>query len=239
MNAAAVKKALAGFASNEKAEKSAWFFKTGKGEYGEGDTFIGVTVPEQRSIAKQYSKLPFTEIKKLLTSKTHEHRFTALLILVEQYKKGDKKEKKSIVSFYLTHTDSINNWDLVDCSAPYIVGAFYVEYGGEEKLLHLAKSKNMWERRISIVATWAFIRMGSLSLVEKIAPIHLSDKEDLLHKATGWMLREMGKKDVKKLRNFLKNYSSNMPRTMLRYAIEKFPETERKKWLQKDKKWQK
>ena len=225
--------ALLEYASPERKMSNEWFFKTGKGEYGEGDKFIGVRVPHIRTVAKQYLDTPYTEIKKLLQSAIHEHRLAGLLILVERYKKATREEQKKIVAFYYDNIDRVNNWDLVDLSASQIVGDYVKKYGGVKKLLSLVHSKNMWKRRVSIVGSGAFIRDGNfehtLSLSEKL----LKDKEDLMHKATGWMLREVGKRDRKKLVTFLEKHSKNMPRTMLRYAIEHFPANERKKWLKK------
>jgi len=233
MKATEVQRALRGYASKERARINAWFFKTGKGEYGEGDEFIGVTVPQARKVATLFSNLSFSELEKLLSSKKHEHRLTALLILVHCYAKAEVKKQKEILRFYLDHLDHINNWDLVDLSAPKILGVHYCLYGGEEKLIHLAKQKNIWKKRIGIVATYAFIREGRFELTLQISKLLLSDQEDLLHKAVGWMLREVGKKDNRVLKLFLAEYYEEMPRTTLRYAIERFPEIERKKWLKR------
>src|SRR3989339_1344860 len=229
MSVTKVKKALQQYASPERAKSNAWFFKTGKGQYGEGDEFIGVTVPHVRKVATLFSNLSYSELEKLLSSKKHEHRLTALLILVHRYTKAEAREQKEIVRFYLSHLDCINNWDLVDLSAPKILGAHYYKYGGEEKLTHLAKQNNLWKKRIGIVATYAFIREGRYELTLQISKMLLSDQEDLLHKAVGWMLREVGKKDSRVLKVFLAEHYSEIPRTTLRYAIERFPEIERKK----------
>lgn len=233
MTANNVKKELQKIATRERATTSAWFFKTGKGAYGEGDEFIGVTVPEQRKIAQKFVSLSFTELKKLLDSKKHEHRLTALLILTLRFKKSEKKEQKDIVTFYLNNLSRINNWDLVDLSSHHILGAYYFHFGGEKKLYTLARSKTMWERRIGIVATYAFIREGVYTPTLDIATVLLEDTEDLMHKAVGWMLREVGKRDKNVLLSFLQLHSADMPRTMLRYAIERFPEKERQVWLKK------
>ena len=193
-----VTSALRRIASPERALVSKRFFKTGKGEYGEGDVFIGVTVPEQREIALRFRALPLTEIKKLLRSKIHEERLTALIILVGQFERGSKKERTHIVKFYLSSTSRINNWDLVDSSARDIVGAYFSDKS--KKILYkLARSKNIWERRIAVVATHYFIGEGKHNDTFVIAKMLLSDTEDLIHKATGWMLREAGKKDRKQL----------------------------------------
>jgi 3-methyladenine DNA glycosylase AlkD len=234
LTAQKVKNELKQFSSPKRKKSNEWFFKTGKGEYGEGDKFIGVRVPHIRTVAKQYIDLSFSEIKKLLHSAIHEHRLAGLLILVLRYKKSNIKEQKRIVDFYYENIERVNNWDLVDLSASQIVGDYVKKNGGVNKLLDLVRSKNMWKRRVSIVGSGAFIRDGvyehTLSLSEKL----LKDKEDLMHKATGWMLREVGKKDRNVLKKFLTIHSKNMPRTMLRYAIEHFPEIERKKWLKRE-----
>lgn len=234
MNAVQVKKALQAYASPERAKSNAWFFKTGKGQYGEGDEFIGVTVPNTRKVAKQFVDLAFSELEILLASKKHEHRLAALLILVQRFTRANEKEQKEIVRFYLAHVAQVNNWDLVDLSASQILGTHFCLYGGEEKLIKFAQSKNLWRRRVSIVATCAFIRAGKYDQTLRIANMLLHDTEDLLHKAVGWMLREVGKKDVSVLQQFLTEHTHEMPRTMLRYAIERFPEEERKIWLKRD-----
>ncbi|MEK7653580.1 MAG: DNA alkylation repair protein [Patescibacteria group bacterium] len=205
------------------------FFKTGKGEYGEGDKFLGVIVPEQRKIAKKYSESSINDLQKLLDSEIHEYRLTALLILVDIYPQSPKK----IVNFYLKNTKNINNWDLVDLSAPNIVGDYFLDKD-RKMLRQLAKSKNLWERRIAMVATYAFIKRSQFADTIKIAGMLLGDSHDLIHKAVGWMLREVGKRDKKILLNFLDKNAARMPRTMLRYAIEKLPEKKRKKYLKKE-----
>ena len=220
--------------SAKKAKASAWFFKTKKGEYGYGDVFYGVTVPEEWRVARKYCDVPLAELQKLFNHKVHECRLTALFILVDQYKRAGNLEKKKIVSFYLKNTKRINNWDLVDSSAPYILGDYLINHslaGGKKILYKLAKSKNMWERRIAIIASGAFIQISEFTHVLAISEILLNDKEDLLHKACGWMLREVGKKDIRVLEKFLSQNTSIMPRTMLRYAIEKFPEQKRRRYM--------
>jgi 3-methyladenine DNA glycosylase AlkD len=218
--------------NKEKAEFLPRFFKCGKGEYGEGDIFLGVVVPAQRIIAKKYSALSLVEIKKLLGSLFHEARLTALLILVEQFAKADAKQKKIIHNFYLKNTKKINNWDLVDLSAPKIVSAYLLENKAERKILYkLAKSKNLWERRIAIIGTYAFIRAMQFENTFKISEILLKDKHDLIHKAVGWMLREVGNRDLSAEEKFLQKHYKMMPRAMLRYAIEKFPEQKRLSYL--------
>ncbi len=217
--------------SKTKAKNSARFFKTGKGEYGEGDIFLGVTVPEQRVIVKKFSTLPRTEIAKLLASKHHECRLTALMILSWQYKEGEVIERQKIVKFYLAHTKYINNWDLVDASAGYILGTHLLAHN-HDVLYKLVRSKNMWERRIAIVSTHALIRAGDFSDTINLAGLLMCDKEDLMHKAVGWMLREVGKQSRPTLVQFLKEYAPCMPRTALRYAIEHFSDTERKRFME-------
>ncbi len=206
------------------------FFKTENGQYGEGDVFLGIKVPIQRRICSKY-KLELNEIQELLNSRIHEHRLCGLFALVSRYKRADEKFKRKIFKFYLKNAKKINNWDLVDLSAPSIVGDYLLNK--DKKILYkLAKSKNLWEKRIAIVSTSQFIRKGKyLNEVLKISKILLKDEHDLIHKAVGWMLRELGKRDVKKLELFIqKNYKS-MPRTTLRYAIERFPENKRKNYL--------
>lgn len=207
------------------------FFKIGKGEYGEGDIFYGIKVPVQKSIAKLFKDLSLNDLKELINSKIHEERLIAAFIFVDQYKRGDDKKKKVIYDFYLKHRKGINNWDLVDLSAPKIVGAYLID---KEKnpLYKFAKSKDLWEKRISIISTQAFIREHYFEDTLKIAEILLNDKHDLIHKAVGWMLREVGNRDQKTEEEFLRKRYKTMPRTMLRYAIEKFPEKERKSYLE-------
>ncbi len=230
-----VKKSLAKLASNPKAQSSARFFKTGPGQYGEGDLFIGVTVPEQRVIAREFKDLSLVEISELLASPIHEHRLTGLMILVEQFKAASEAGKKKLVIYYLSKSAAVNNWDLVDLTAANIVGA-WVSISKEFELLDkLAASKNMWQRRIAIVATWALIREKKLEQTFRLAEKFLTESHDLMHKATGWMLREAGKRDEKALRKFLDRHVTKMPRTMLRYAIEKFAASDRAGYLAKKK----
>jgi len=227
---AQLRKDLARFASPAKAKIIAKFFKTGKGEYGEGDVFLGVNVPEIRAVAKKYLHLQLDDIKLLLQSKIHEHRLTGLLLLIEQFRKANEAGKKKLVDFYLKSTNYVNNWDLVDLSAHQLLGEWL--HDKPKSLLHrLAKSKNLWERRISIVATYAFIRRKQFEHTLAIAEKLLQDSHDLMHKATGWMLREVGKREQAVLERFLNRHAHRMPRTMLRYAIERFPEKRRKQYL--------
>lgn len=206
------------------------FFKTKKGEYGEGDIFIGITMPKQREIAKKHVKTDLKTIQKLLNSKIHEHRMTALLILTYKFEKSNSVEKKEIFDLYIKNYFNINNWDLVDVSAHKIIGKYLLNKN-RKSLFEFANSNNLWKKRISIVATFTFIKNNDYSDTLKISKILLKDKHDLIHKATGWMLREVGKKDQVVEENFLKKHYKIMPRTMLRYAIEKFEETKRKKYL--------
>jgi 3-methyladenine DNA glycosylase AlkD len=207
------------------------FFKTGKGEYGEGDIFLGLTVPEQRTIAKNYQNLPLADLIKLLHSKIHEERFTALVLMVNLYQKGDSTLKKQIYDAYLANSKWINNWDLVDTSTPQIVGDYLYNSGDVRALNKLAKSNLLWDRRIAILATFTFIRNNNFKPTLKIAKTLLRDNHDLIHKAIGWMLREVGKKDLKVLKDFLDDHAHEMPRTALRYAIEKLPRGERDGYL--------
>jgi 3-methyladenine DNA glycosylase AlkD len=223
-----LKKELRMEASPNKAKISQRFFKTGPGEYGEGDVFLGITVPDTRKVVKGYSNLKLKEVVRLLHSKIHEERLTALLIMVNKFQAEKNKEK--IYNLYLKNTKYINSWDLVDLSAPKIIGA-YLLCKPKLILYKLAESKNIWERRISIISTFCFIKNNKFKETLKIAKILLNDEQDLIHKAVGWMLREVGKRDLKTEEEFLKKYYKRMPRTMLRYAIEKFPEKKRKKYL--------
>ncbi len=206
------------------------FYKTGKGEYAEHDQFIGVNVPTLRKFAKAFSHLTRQEIAHLMTSSINEERLLALFLLIDQYRKADTPTKEEIYAFYMNHLKHVNNWNLVDASAHLIVGA-HLQTSNRDILSTLARSPTLWERRIAIVATWYFIRYGDLVWTFKIAEILLKDKEDLIHKAVGWMLRESGKKDVEALISFLNQHVPHMPRTMLRYAIEKFPTHQRKVYL--------
>ncbi len=230
MKAADVQNDLKSVADSDKAAILQRFFKTGPGHYGEGDIFIGVLVPQLRQIAKKFSQLPLEEIRSLLYSHIHEERLIALLILVwrYRYRASSNKEKEEIMKFYLDHIKQVNNWDLVDLSAPNIVGVHLLVDNKDRTLLYrLARSANVWERRIAIVATLHFIRKGEFSDTLKIAAILLHDKHDLIHKAVGWMLREVGKRDVAAEEAFLDKHCNVMPRTMLRYAIERLPESKR------------
>jgi 3-methyladenine DNA glycosylase AlkD len=214
----------------EMAAHSQRFFKTGKGEYAEGDKFLGIRVPELRRFAKEYKEISIKDVLELLRSRLHEVRLLALFILVAKYSVKNNPDKEIIYNSYLWHTAFINNWDLVDCSAEHIVGAHIIN-GDKSPIYRLADSKSLWERRIGIISTFHFIKRNHFSDTLAIAEILLKDNEDLIHKATGWMLREIGKRDLKIEESFLKKFYRRMPRTMLRYAIEKFPETERIAYL--------
>ena len=230
MKAQAIRKRLKTLGSREIATSSQRFFKTGPGEYGEGDIFIGVRVPVLRKLIKDYLDLPIEEIKLLLQSAIHEERLFALLLLVRISSKADEAEKKSIYELYLKSTAYINNWDLVDTSAEHIVGR-YLKDKNRTPLYRLAKSTDLWERRIAIMATFHFIKHHDFADTLQIAKILLSDRHDLIHKAVGWMLREIGNRDLSAEENFLQKHYEKMPRTMLRYAIEKFPEAKRQRYL--------
>jgi len=217
--------------SNPKiAEHSLRFFKTGPGEYGEGDIFLGIRAPVMRKVARKFKELPFEQVLKLLKSQFHEERLLALFMLVAGFKKGDEEQQKKIYEAYLSHTDFINNWDLVDSSAHQIVGGYLFERD-RKPLYKLAKSKSLWERRISIIATYHFIKRDDFEDTIKLSDILLADKEDLMHKAVGWMLREIGNRALEVEEKFLRKHYKKMPRTMLRYAIEKFEEKKRKSYL--------
>ena len=227
---------LKSLASVGKAAELQRFFKTGPGDYAEGDIFIGVVVPQTRKIAAHYKEIPLAEIAKLTNSDIHEVRLCGLIILTNQFKKSkDLDEQKKLFNFYLRElkAGNINNWDLVDVTAPTL-GEYLLHVEDPMLILNrLAKSKSLWERRVSVVSTFAFLRTGDLVPTYEMAEAHLQDKHDLMHKAVGWLLREMGKRDPGLLRSFLQEYCTEMPRTALRYSIEKFSESERRKWLQK------
>jgi len=208
------------------------FFKTGPGEYGEGDIFLGIKVPLTRSLAREGRDLPFLDLETLLESPLHEERLLALLILVHQFQKGGEDRQREIFLFYLNHTDRINNWDLVDLSAPHILGAYL--YDHDKRIpRRLIRSKDLWERRLAVLASLYFIRRGVFMETLRIAEMLLGDPEDLIHKAVGWMLREVGKRDPETAEGFLRSHYHKMPRTMLRYAIEQFPEEKRLGYLKR------
>lgn len=219
--------------SKEAAEKSLRYFKTGEGQYGHGDLFLGVRNPDIRKLAKKYHGISLRETNQLIRSKYHEERMLGLIIQVEKFAKTkDESEREKIYQNYIKQFKYINNWDLVDCSCTYIIGKHLMDKD-RTILYSWAKSQDLWTRRIAIVSTWWPIRKGDLADVFNISELLLDDKEDLIHKAVGWMLREAGKKDQKKLEAFLTKHYSRMPRTALRYAIEKFPETKRLQYLKR------
>ena len=233
MKAADVRKELKSMADPGKAAILQRFFKTGPSQYGEGDIFIGVMVPQSRLVAKKFNQLPLGEVRTLLYSRVHEERLVALLILVWRYSSASSsREKEEIVKFYIDHIKQVNNWDLVDLSATNILGAHLVDRDNRRRLLYrLAGSENVWERRIAIVATHYFIRNGDFSDTLKIAEMLLQDRHDLIHKAVGWMLREVSKRDAAAEEEFLEKHCSVMPRTMLRYAIERLSKRRRRRYM--------
>jgi 3-methyladenine DNA glycosylase AlkD len=221
---------LAAAADPKRAHVSAWFFKTRPGQYGEGDVFLGIRVPVLRAISIRYRDLKLSSLKRLLYSEIHEHRLAALEILVDRYERGTEIDRQEIYDFYLLHAKRVNNWDLVDASAPYIVGA-HLRTRSRTILRELAISKDLWERRVAIVATFGLIRIGETKDTFQIAEMLLSDNHDLIHKAVGWALREAGKKSPSQLLRFLEKHYSELPRTALRYAIERYPPEQRKLML--------
>ena len=230
MKAEDVRKRLKKLGTRERADVSQRFFKTGPGQYGEGDVFLGVRVPELRRLAKEFKDLASREIQGLLRSEVHEERLVALLILVRNYPKADQQAQKRIYGLYMGHLRFVNNWDIVDVSAEHVVGAFLRDKD-KSPLYRLARSKDLWERRVSVLATFHYIKRNEFSETLKIAKMLLSDEEDLIHKAVGWMLREVGKRVPADEEKFLKAHYGRMPRTMLRYAIERFPEPKRQRYL--------
>lgn len=225
-----VQQRLRALADPARAAGSLRYFKTGPGEYGEGDRFIGIAVPELRRLSREFSQLPLPELQRLLESPWHEERALALLIMVRQYQRSDAAARRSIYEMYLQNTPRINNWDLVDCSAEHIVGAHVLDRG-RSALRRLAKSGSLWERRIAVLATFHYIKRGEFDETLRLARILISDREDLIHKAVGWMLREVGERNRAVGEHFLREHAAVMPRTMLRYAIEKFPIALRKRYM--------
>ena len=212
------------------ARNLSWFFKTAPGEYGAGDRFIGIRVPVLRRLARKFRALPLPAAAKLLQSPIHEERLLALLILTDAYERAGESGRAAIYRLYLKNLARVNNWDLVDCSAPRIVGR-HLEKRPRKILFRLARSKILWRRRVAVLAAFYFIRQGDFADAFRLAELLLDDEQDLIHKAVGWMLREIGKRDLAALKKFLRKHAARMPRTMLRYAIEKFSEHERKRYL--------
>jgi len=227
-------------ANPEKAIHAQRFFKTGPGEYGEGDLFLGLSNPQVRAIVKAFKKeLHLTDLATLINNKYHEIRLTGLLLLVELFKQAEKNsaQQKKIVDYYLAHSDVVNNWDLVDLTAHKILGAYLFKYEAQkipQILIKLAKSSQLWERRIAVISTFAYIRQGVFEPTIKLATMLLNDQEDLMHKAVGWTLREVGKHDQAVLENFLHQHKNEMPRTMLRYSIERLSPEKRQFYLSKN-----
>jgi 3-methyladenine DNA glycosylase AlkD len=223
-----IRKAVRDLADPRRAAVLQGFFKTGRGEYGEGDRFAGLTVPQVRTLVRRFHPTEFRVISSLLRSPVHEDRLLALLLLVERYRRGTPADRDRAFGLYVRNFRWINNWDLVDASAPYIAGSHTVV---RKQLLRWARSSHLWTRRIAILSTFARLRAGRFGDTLAVAAVLLADKEDLLHKATGWMLREVGKRDLPSLETFLRRHHRKMPRTMLRYAIERLPKARRKAWL--------
>ena len=235
MSAREIESHLKAHGSRTKAAQLQKYFQTAPGQYGDGDIFIGITVPQVRAVANKYKDLPLTELKKLLASELHEVRLCAVVILTTQFKKSkSEQEQRAIYQLFVgaIKEGSVNNWDLVDSGGPTIGGYLINTPDPIESLRKFAKSKSLWVRRSAVIFTFSFIRIGEMKPTLEICELLLSDSHDLIHKATGWALREMGKRDVRALRGFLTEHSKVMPRTMLRYAIERLPESERKRWLQ-------
>jgi 3-methyladenine DNA glycosylase AlkD len=230
MTAREIQNKLRKLADKEKAKILQGFFKTGPGQYGEGDVFLGITVPVLRSVAKECGATSLPDVLQLLRSAVHEERLLALLLLIQAYTDARDSLKKKIYTLYLKNTRHINNWDLVDLSAPNIVGC-YLGDKSKKPLYTLANSRNLWKKRIAILATFYFIKQDDFTNSLQIAEILLNDDHDLIHKAVGWMLREIGKRDLQVEEKFLRKHYKKMPRTMLRYAIERFPEAKRKSYL--------
>lgn len=225
---------LQNLADEKKAKHLSQFFKTGKGQYAEGDIFLGINVPIIKGIVKKYYKdITSEEIIEMLQSQWHDYRFAALQTLVMQYEKASDKKQKELVDLYLNNIDGINNWDLVDCSAHMIIGACAWQTQDISKIEKLSDSQKLWQERIAVVASWYFIKQGKYDLTLNLAKKFINHKHDLMHKAVGWMLREVGKQDKKVLTDFLDAYATHLPRTTLRYAIERFSKEEKEKYMQK------
>ena len=230
-----IKQEIKSLANPEKAKIYLRFFKTGKGHYGEGDQFLGLTMPQQRIIATKYINTPLKELQELISSPIHEYRMTALIILAYKYKKADEDTKKEIYDFYIKNYNCINNWDLVDVTAPNIIGEYLLDRKSRRRILYeFATSDHLWKKRIAIISTFTFIKNEDFQDTINISEILLEDKHDLIHKAVGWMLREMGKRNEKVLLKFLNKHHKVMPRTMLRYSLEKLSEEKRKYYMKRD-----
>lgn len=225
-----VRRRLNALADPKRADGMCWYFKTGPGEYGAGDKFLGISVPKLRQASRVFAGCSREVLQGMLGSEWHEERLLALFVLVRQYVRGSERERDAIFQLYLANTARINNWDLVDASAPYIVGP-HVSPDAPAVLVRLARSASIWERRIAILATFDWVKRGRFEPALRIAELLLEDKHDLIHKAVGWMLREVGKRDQAVEEQFLKKHYRRMPRTMLRYAIERFPEGLRRQYL--------
>lgn len=225
-----IRKHLREAADRNKARDLQRFFKTGPGEYGEGDLFMGIRVPVLRKLSREFQHLSLKKTTRLLHSKYHEERLLALLIMVKKFSRADEPLREKIYVLYLANTSYINNWDLVDVTAEHIVGA-YLMHRKKQPLFELAVSTSLWERRIAVMSTFHYIKNNEFGVTLEIAELLLNDKEDLIHKAIGWMLREIGKRDMEVEEAFLKKHYRSMPRTMLRYSIEKFPEPKRQAYL--------
>lgn len=237
MSATKIKKDLRQYATTDRKKTNEWFFKTGKGEYGEHDKFLGISNPNVRRVAKKYCDENIIQLQQLVESQYNEERLCSLIILVERFrrKKTSEQEKKEIYNFYVKNLYYVNNWNLVDLSAPHILGEYVVGHKLQQKILNtLADSDIQWNRRVSILATWAFIKRNDFIYTLKYAKQFLSDEEDLMHKAVGWMLREVWKRDAHVCEQFLKDNYDQLPRTTLRYAIERMEEQKRQEFLKKD-----
>lgn len=227
---ASVRRALRAKADPARGRLYQGFFKTGPGEYGEGDRFLGVTVPEIRKLVREFRGAPLEVCRDLLTSPWHEERLLGLLLAVERYRRGDEAERARVYRFYTAHFERINSWDLVDVTAEHVTGA-HLWKRPRGVLLRWARSKRLWTRRIALLSTFHFVRKGDFEWTLRLSELYLKDPEDLIHKATGWLLREVGKRDVGALRAFLRRHSPSMPRTALRYAIERLSPAERRRWM--------
>ncbi|MGE3343706.1 MAG: DNA alkylation repair protein [Vicinamibacterales bacterium] len=230
MTAAAAVRRLTALGTPEHARTAAWFFKTGRGQYGEGDKFLGVRVPAIRTLVREAASMPLEQVEKLLASPWHEARLLAVLVLVRQFETGTPADQRAIYRLYLKNIRHLNNWDIIDSSSPHIVGR-YLDGRGRATLLRLARSSNLWSRRIAMLATFVTIRRNDHGDALAIATQLVNDREDLIHKAVGWMLREVGQRDPEALATFLNHHAATMPRTMLRYAIEKLPAAERRRYM--------